>query len=549
MVDRIDAQHYYNLIDYGIRNLSQYKEYVNNLNVFPVPDGDTGSNMVMTLQSGFLGIENQAEALPDMAKKFSHAIIFGARGNSGVIISQFFKGVSEVFYDKDFADACAFADALENGVKCAYTSVANPVEGTVLTVVRESTEFVKSQLNKGAVKNINDVIDNFLKKARESLENTPELLPVLKSAGVVDSGGAGIVYVFEGMEKYLKNEPISQTEIQTTKEQTIDFSVYNRKSEFEYGYCTEVFIQLLDSKKEMDFTEFRKDLEFFGDSIVTVQDEDKVKVHIHTLTPEKVLDYCHNYGEFLSLKIENMSVQHSELKQNSVLKAEPKADLNATVSVVAVAHDNAMQQRFLDMGADVVMFCKQECPPAASDFIDEFKKLTTEHIVVFPNSKNTELAAEQAAKLYDKAGIVVIPTKSDAECYASLPMVDFTCEDIEEMTEELKATVENVTIVLISKAQKDACYSGMVIKKNDFVALQGDRLLAVGNDIALVAVEAVKGIFAHEEKDVMTVFAGKNTDNQVVDTLSDFVLSEYIYTELAVVETENTLFNLVLSFE
>lgn len=544
MVKQINAQHYYNLIDYGIRNLSLYRDHVNDLNVFPVPDGDTGTNMVMTLQSGFCAIDDFSQQLSDMAKQFSHAVIFGARGNSGVIISQFFKGISESFYGKNSVDARAFSDALENGVRSAYMSVSHPVEGTVLTVVRESTEYVKSQLEHGSIETINDVVTAFLSKARVSLENTPELLPVLKSAGVVDSGGAGIVYVFEGMEKYLKNEPLSQVKSQALQNESIDFSAFNSESVFEYGYCTEVLIQLTDAedKKSFDYESFVSGIEELGDSLVTVCDNDKVKVHIHSFKPEKILGYCHDFGEFLTLKIENMSVQHNESRI-------PGNDNNSNLSVVAVAHDSSMEKRFLEMGADVVMSGNQLCPPSASDFIKEFRKLSTDTIIVFPNSKNTELAADQAGKLYDKARVVIIPTKSEAECYAALPMVDFGCENIDEMSKSLMDTVQNVTTVMVATAQKDTSYAGKHIKKDDFVALNGEHLLAVGASLDKVALEAAKWILSTRECDILTVFTGKYATGTVAGTISDFVDAEYMYTETDVIETENTFFQLVLSFE
>ncbi|MBE7056545.1 MAG: DAK2 domain-containing protein [Ruminococcaceae bacterium] len=543
MVERIDAQEYYNLIDYGIRNLSLYRDYVNDLNVFPVPDGDTGSNMVMTLQSGLLAIEEISEELSEMAKKFSRAVIFGARGNSGVIVSQFFKGMSEVLFDKNSADAGTFINALENGVKSAYASVANPVEGTVLTVIREGTEHVKNELEKGLINSIDDVIDAFLKKAKETLKNTPELLPVLKSAGVVDSGGAGIVYVFEGMGKYLNNEPLSRIETKLVLENKVDFSSYTPESKFVYGYCTEVFIQLLNGKIPFSHSEFRAQLELMGDSVVTVEDGDKVKVHVHTFTPEKVLDYCHNFGEFLTLKIENMNVQHSEVKQNS------KTTRDSVLSVVTVAHDTRMKQYFFDMGADIVISADNCCSPSAADFVREFKKLDTDTILVFPNNKNTKLVAEQAAKLYDRADIIVVPTKSEAECYAALPMIDFVCEDISGLVEKLIETIKNVTIVVVAQATKNATYSGMVINKGDYVALKGERLIAVGTGLDLVAIEAAKGILSEKETNILTVFTGKNTLNDDVEELCNSVTADYLYTETEVVETENTMFNLVLSFE
>ena len=384
MIKNINGQAFYSLLDYGIRNLSLYKDHVNALNVFPVPDGDTGSNMVMTLQSGFSVIGEDTEELGSVAKAFSGAIVFGARGNSGVIASQFFKGICDRLAAFEEADVEALVSAFENGVSYAYVSVSRPVEGTMLTVVREGAEYLRSQLTKGNILTVDDAIASFLKQARRTLDNTTDMLPVLKSAGVVDSGGAGIVYFFEGMQKYLRGEPLAQAAATAVVGGVVDYSAFNRTSAFEFGYCTEFVLQLTDSKCEFDYDAFREDLYDMGDSIVTVFDDDKVKVHIHTRSPEQVLGYSHSYGEFLTLKIENMNIQHHEYKQASAIKLHGGDD--ARVAAVAVAHSPAMEAMFGEMGADIVICGYGEYPPSAQDFIEEYKKLSVPNIVVFPIS-------------------------------------------------------------------------------------------------------------------------------------------------------------------
>ena len=546
MINKIDGQHYRNLIDYGIRNLSLYCDEVNDLNVFPVPDGDTGTNMVLTLQNGFSAMEAQIDELSELSKKFANAIVFGARGNSGVIISQFFKGFSECFLKIDEADCETVANALENGVANAYKAVSNPTEGTVLTVLREATEYVRRKLSEGKIGNINEMIALFLKKARLSLENTPELLPILKSAGVVDSGGAGIVYVFEGMSKYLNGESLEKSTMGSPL-QSIDYSKYDKSSTFEYGYCTELLVQLLDAKEPFDKRSFKKGLEALGDSIVLSFESDKVKLHIHTKTPERVLEYCHRYGEFLTLKIENMSVQHKELSPREVnLFTEVR---RGSFSVLAVAHDSTMKDNFAQMGADIVMLGDRHCPPSSQDFLEAFEMTDVGTILVFANGKNTRLSAEQAAKLYDKAKIVVFNTESDTECYAALPLIDFESDDIDEISESVRATVENIRTVTVTEAAKDTVFNGQKISIGDLVAFSGSSLVSLGSDYADVAIDAIAKTIEDAECDVLTVFVNDSVSDEQISKIEAYVMENYIYTEISFVNTEDDFYDIVLSFE
>ena len=547
MKHTINGQEYRNLIDYGLRNLALYKDEVNTLNVFPVPDGDTGTNMVMTLQNGYNAIEDGDEGLSSISKRFANAIVFGARGNSGVIISQFFRGFSEYFFEFSEAEPPQIVMALEKGVECAYKAVSVPTEGTILTVIREATEAVRRELESGKIENVDDVISTFLERSKISLENTPELLPILRSAGVVDSGGAGVVYIFEGMQKYLIGEAIASPE-HDGHTNTVDYSIFNEESKFELGYCTELLIQLTNGKMPFDYELFKKEIATLGTSTVTSFNYGKVKLHIHTDTPENVFSVCHKYGEFLSIKVENMSVQHHEQEAKrtvNVYSEYPKGKF----SVLAVAYDRSMKERFMEMGADLVILGDRLCPPSAADFIEAFKK-TTGSILVFANEKSALLSAEQAVKLYDKnTKIVVVDTRSDAECYAALPMIDFDCEDIEEVANNVRETVANIKMVTVSAATKNAHFNGQDIKKGNFVALSQNQLLALGSHHKEVATEAIRAVMDEGERDVITMFVSERVQKEITDEICEFIAATYLYTEVGVIETEDEIFDIIISFE
>lgn len=538
---------YRSLLDYGIRNLALHSEEVNDLNIFPVPDGDTGTNMVTTLRNGYRAIESEEGDLPALSKRFAGAVVYGARGNSGVIVSQFFKGFSESLARGGAdADTGCVARALDNGVKFAYRAVSNPVEGTILTVVREAAEHVKER--EGEHSDLSELIDAFLTRARVSLENTPNLLPVLKSAGVVDSGGVGIVYVFEGMYKYLNDETIADAAL---KEEipVVDYSRFDRKSVFEYGYCTECLLQLTDTKlggDEFDYEAFRSGLNELGESVVTSHDCDKIKLHIHTNTPEAVLTYAHQFGEFLSLKIENMSVQHSVSAKTVTVSGEQRG---GAFAVVAVATDEKLGRIFLDMGADAVISAAHGYSPSTQDFLEAFAAVENNVILVFPNNKNLILAAEQARELSPERRVTVIDAKSVADCYAALAMVDFDSEDAEAVAEEIAETVSNVRTVAITRAVKDARYGAVRIEKGDIIAVSGTDVLAVGETLSEVALSVIDGIMAEDECDTVTLFTGMHISEADAVGITDHIAERYAYTETDLVETYGDLYDLILSFE
>ena len=513
-------------------------ELVNDMNVFPVPDGDTGTNMVYTLQNGFSAVAGRSGELPELCSKFANAVVFGARGSSGVIISQFFKGVSERLAEKAEASCADVIAALIYGVELAYQAVSDPKEGTILTVLREATDSLHE------VDTINDLISEFLRKAREALQNTPNLLPILKAAGVVDSGGAGIVYFFEGVEKYLNNEEIRVLKDPAVSVEEIDYSIFNAETRFEYGYCTELLIQLTGDN--FDLPLFKKELEQLGQEAMAILMGDKVKLHVHTHMPENVMAYCHRFGEFLTLKIENMSVQNANLQQTKIIcNHEPGENF----AIVAVAFDETMKERFLQMGVDVVLQVRPDAQPSTQDFLQAFQGAKAPQLIIFPNSANAYPAAAQACKLSGLEGPLLLDTKSVAECYAALSMIDFDAETAVQAARDSKQIIENMKVIGISRAIKDTVFEGNVICTGDFLAFEGKQLYAVSGDLTTLVQQVCEIVLAEKERDTITVFGGKAVSEQMLREIQGILEVRFMYTELDMIPTQCDTFELLLSFE
>ena len=548
MIHNINGIHFRNLLDYGIRSLAVYKDKVNALNVFPVPDGDTGTNMLLTLKNGFEAIKDENGSLDELTRLFSRAIIFGARGNSGVILSQFFRGMCEKLYDRESADFNELVTALENGVASAYKAVAKPVEGTILTVIREAIEHVRKELDDYRLDSVNEVITAFIEKAKATLENTPNMLSVLKSANVVDSGGAGIIYVFEGMRCYLENESLPEYVYENQEKQgTNDYSGFDKNSAFEYGYCTELLIQLTFRADSFDPVEFEEELSHLGESIVISHEGDKVKLHIHSFSPEKVLAHCHTYGEFLSVKIENMSVQH---KESFLSKITVNENASEDFAVLAVSHTEDMSSLFSEMGADIILHTGISAQPTANDFIEAFNRASSTKIIVFPNNKNTYLTVMHAAHLSQGLDVKIIKTRTDSECYALLPLIDYDNGDFEAVVQDLQAAVEDIETVLVTRATKNADFDGQIIKNGDYIAIIDDhKILASGTSLPYVVGSALKQSFSLKLRDVVTVFADKSVSQNIKDAITAYIKNHSPLTEVNIIEVYDDFYTLVLTLE
>lgn len=542
MLKTINGSCFGDMIKYGINHLEKYCDVVNDLNVFPVPDGDTGTNMVMTLKNGLGSVSNDDNVLCQIAQGFSNATVFGARGNSGVIISQFFKGVAEGLKDAREADIRLFSQALDAGCAYAYAAVATPVEGTVLTVMREASTAVRESLDE--ISTFDELVAVFLKQARISLDNTPNLLAILAKAGVIDSGGAGLVYFFEGVERYLKGEPLENVQSAHNSVEYVDYSKFNRYSSFEFGYCTETLLQLTVDEKEFDCKDFTSKLQELGESIVTSFEGDKVKVHIHTHTPERVLAFCHQYGEFLSLKIENMSVQHTQTVQKYLCATTSE---QSNFAVVAVAPNAVLQKMLSDMGADVVILSAEV--PSSQDFIEAFEHVSAKEIIVFPNNANSILSAKQAGKLYKQADVTVVKCRSIAECYSALAAIDFDETDVDDVVDDVENTIDEIYEVAFVRASKNTRFGNRNISKGDYFAMSGDDVLQSGGKLEYVVWLTVKEVVDDRDCSVINMFYGKNVTREQIESIAHEIEKANFGIEVCLISTEDVVYDLILSFE
>lgn len=565
MIKTMNGDLFASMLDSGIRNLALHGKEVNDLNVFPVPDGDTGTNMTLTLRNGYAALsENVGRALPEICNSFSTAVLYGARGNSGVIVSRFFKGFCDSLSKADEADAAHFADALCCGTDEAYKAVSHPTEGTMLTVLREAGLAARKIAADGE-SGIGEIVKAYLSEARESLSRTPNLLPVLKNAGVVDSGGAGVVYFFEGLYKYLKGETVGAIIPNIDENEAIDFSKFNENSSFEYGYCTEFLLQLTSGKaSDFDYGSFLSFLNENGESVVSTFTEGKVKVHVHTNTPEVIMTEAHRFGEFLALKIENMSVQHNnrgtegepadteeETLGETAKICLPDTKREGNIGVIACAPDNKTVRLFHSMGVDSVILCPAGTAPTTKDFLDAVNAIGAESAIVFANNKNYVLSAMKASEILEgQKTLRVVRSGSIAECYAALALLDFEA-NIDDIVSDAVDTIANLYTVTVMQAVKDAVCDGVEIKRGDYIAMDEKRVTFADEELWELIKRVMNGYVEAEDRepDTVTVFTGKNTPEGIADMVAKRVERKYQFTEADVVNTDSDVYELIISFE
>lgn len=536
----------------GAANLKKHEDEVNDLNVFPIPDGDTGSNMLLTLLGGISDPDDVSEGVGAEAKSAADGMLMCARGNSGVILSQFFSGLAEGLSDLTQADRDNLAKAFAAGVKKAYASVMTPVEGTVLTVARESSEFASGSLNDSPESYLSDVA----KAAKQSLARTPELLSVLKEAGVVDSGGAGFIYIIEGMKNALSGEVDTGGELFTDKSspKELDYESFTPDSELEFGYCTEVLVRLQNAKcdvENFDVDVVRSYLSTVGDSIVAFRNGSALKIHVHTMTPDKVLAYCRNYGEFLSVKIENMSLQHSNLDPNSAAGAEePKKKIVTRAKpfgIVCVASGDGLKRCLRDLGADVVIDGGQSMNPSTKDFLDAFGDINAEHLIVFPNNSNIIMAARQAASMYAAAPVTVIESTSVGECHAALSMMNPLLPG-DEMIGLMRESMEGVITASVSRCVRDTVMYGHDLHTGQYIGFTGKTVVSADNDrldTARMLIDALD----FGDREVCIIFSGKETVPEETAELEEHVRKTRPFTEVFTVYGGQEVYDYIIALE
>lgn len=519
-MEKINGLLFKQMLESGANNLTNQFTRIDALNVFPVPDGDTGTNMSLTFNAGVNdALKVTSESVCDIAKALSKGLLMGARGNSGVITSQIFRGLYQSLDGVEEVNALQLANAFVNGSRVAYKAVMRPVEGTILTVIREASDYTLLYAADKADLTCEDVLDKLVFEAKESLDRTPDLLPVLKEVGVVDSGGAGLLTILEGFLSALRGNIIAKNDnVETTTVAGADME------SDEFGYCTE-FIIRLDPNNIATFKEekLRNRLAEMGNSLVVVQDEDIVKVHVHTLRPGDALNIGQRYGEFVKLKIENMQEQHENIIMSDTSKEASKPA--SKYALIAVAAGDGLADMFKELRVDYIISGGQTMNPSTEDFVEAIKKINAEHIFIMPNNSNIILAAQQAAQVMEDVDIHVIPSKSIPQglcaCMMFNPEVDVTMNE-----DEMNEAIANVKTGQVTYAIKDTTFDGLEIKEGDYMGINEKDIIVSTTD-KMEATKKLVDSLIDADSEIVTLIAGDNTTDDEMNAITSYIEDNY----------------------
>lgn len=522
-MEMINGHIFKDMLASGANNLSNKFTEIDALNVFPVPDGDTGTNMSLTFNAGVKdALACSSEDVCDIAKVLSKGLLMGARGNSGVITSQIFRGLYQGMDGMKEVNGFQLANALVMGSRVAYKAVMRPVEGTILTVVREAADYTYAYATSIEDVTCLQVMEKMLDEAKKSLDRTPELLPVLAEVGVVDSGGAGLVTIFEGFVSALKGVVIEKEEAKESKE----VAGAALESE-EYGYCTEFIIRLSESaQRTFEEETLRDSLARIGNSIVCVRDDDIVKVHVHTLTPGDALNMGLRYGSFAKLKVENMQEQHEEIMMNASVEKEVKEEKpRQKYAIITVAAGDGLKDMFKELRADYVISGGQTMNPSTEDFVEAIHQLNAEHIIILPNNSNIVMAAQQAALVCEDQNIEVIPTISIPQglsaCIMFNPDVDF-----ETNLSEMKEAVSMVKTGQVTYAIKDTTFEGMEIKSGDYMGiLEKDIIVSLPDKMETT--RQLLDRMLDDESEIVTLIYGEDINEEEAEEVAAYIEDKF----------------------
>ncbi|WP_054190218.1 fatty acid kinase catalytic subunit FakA [Staphylococcus aureus] len=548
MISKINGKLFADMIIQGAQNLSNNADLVDSLNVYPVPDGDTGTNMNLTMTSGREEVENNlSKNIGELGKTFSKGLLMGARGNSGVILSQLFRGFCKNIESESEINSKLLAESFQAGVETAYKAVMKPVEGTILTVAKDAAQAAVEKANN--TEDCIELMEYIIVKANESLENTPNLLAVLKEVGVVDSGGKGLLCVYEGFLKALKGEKIEAKVAKLDKDEFVhdehDFHGVINTEDIIYGYCTEMMVRFGKNKKAFDEQEFRQDMSRFGDSLLVINDEEIVKVHVHTEYPGKVFNYGQQYGELIKLKVENMREQHREVIRKEQHTAQPKMETVET-AIIAISMGEGISEIFKSMGATHIISGGQTMNPSTEDIVKVIEQSKCKRAIILPNNKNILMASEQAASIVD-AEAVVIPTKSIPQGISALFQYDVDAT-LEENKAQMADSVNNVKSGSLTYAVRDTKIDGVEIKKDAFMGLIEDKIVSSQSDQLTTVTELLNGMLA-EESEILTVIIGQDAEQTVTDNMINWIEEQYPDVEVEVHEGGQPIYQYFFSVE
>lgn len=548
MISKINGKLFADMIIQGAQNLSNNADLVDSLNVYPVPDGDTGTNMNLTMTSGREEVENNlSKNIGELGKTFSKGLLMGARGNSGVILSQLFRGFCKNIESESEINSKLLAESFQAGVETAYKAVMKPVEGTILTVAKDAAQAAIEKANN--TEDCIELMEYIIVKANESLENTPNLLAVLKEVGVVDSGGKGLLCVYEGFLKALKGEKVEAKVAKLDKDEFVhdehDFHGVINTEDIIYGYCTEMMVRFGKNKKAFDEQEFRQDMSQFGDSLLVINDEEIVKVHVHTEYPGKVFNYGQQYGELIKLKVENMREQHREVIRKEQHTAKPKMETVET-AIITISMGEGISEIFKSMGATHIISGGQTMNPSTEDIVKVIEQSKCKRAIILPNNKNILMASEQAASIVD-AEAVVIPTKSIPQGISALFQYDVDAT-LEENKAQMADSVNNVKSGSLTYAVRDTKIDGVEIKKDAFMSLIEDKIVSSQSDQLTTVTELLNEMLA-DDSEILTVIIGQDAEQAVTDNMINWIEEQYPDVEVEVHEGGQPIYQYFFSVE
>ena len=534
-VEKITETEFRKMILTSSDRLNKNAEFINSLNVFPVPDGDTGTNMSLSFASGSKYVSESTSAnVGDLAQALAKGLLMGARGNSGVILSQVFRGFAKSVSNKKELTPQDLAQALQGGVETAYKAVMKPQEGTILTVARKSAEAAKKVAKDGG--DIVAVMKDTYEAAEAALKTTPDLLPVLKEVGVVDSGGQGLTFVYQGFYDALsgnvrddevhKPSPVEMDEMVSAEHHKSAQGKLNTE-DIKYGYCTEIMVRLGAGRlveKKFDYDEFRGYLAEIGDSLLVIADDEVVKVHVHTEHPGMVLSYGQKFGSLIKVKVDNMRLQHETILEKDEEEEREEEisenEISGDYGIIAIASGEGVAEIFKNLGATYVLSGGQTMNPSTQDIVDAIDKTKKDKVIILPNNKNIFLAADQAAEVCD-VDAVVVPSKTIAQGMAA--MLGFSRDaDLEENKEAMTDELDTVISGQVTIAVRDTTIEGREIKKDDYMGIVDGNIVVTNPDRKEAAIEMVKAML-DEDSEVVTIIYGEDGNKEEAEAIETAV--------------------------
>ncbi|MFS4085097.1 DAK2 domain-containing protein [Aerococcus urinaeequi] len=555
----LDVEAFISMLEVGGNRLSENAEYVNSLNVFPVPDGDTGTNMNLTYTSGIERVIKQhSDTVGEVGEDLAKGLLMGARGNSGVILSQLFRGFAKAIEGKTTIEAQDLANAFQRGIDTAVKAVMKPVEGTILTVARDSAAAGMQKAEE--TDDIIEVMTAVLEEAQTSLENTPNLLPVLKEVGVVDSGGQGLVYIYHGFLESLTGESIPVKSADPNKANVTELAhqenFFNTahsvaSEDIHYGYCTEIMVKIGEGETvtdEFDYDTFRNHLDGIGDSLLVVSDDEIVKVHVHTETPGEVMNYGQKFGSLVKIKVDNMRLQHDDIldgKGSNQAESTPAVE-RTNLAIIAVAAGEGIENLFKDMGVKSIISGGQTMNPSTNDILDAINKANADNVIILPNNKNIIMAANQAVEV-SEIPAAVVETKYISQGLTA--MLGYNPDGtLEDTKAAMVAEMANVTSGQVTVAVRDTTVDGLEIHKDHFMGIIDGKIVSEDADLVKETINMVNAMI-DEDKELVTLIFGEETDQATAELIAEAVESANEDIEVEIVDGGQPVYHFLASVE